>query len=577
MKQADRQSSQDGERIIRFGIHYAGTELSRWASDCVRKLVALPYARLEVVLISGQFSEDLFDGSSSPLGEARSSLYERALPSLPALLPTESPDEFDATQTLYCRTNYGNSAYLSDDDLEVVSNLELDFILNFGPNKFDDKIHEAARYGIWSFHHGDRKKYSGGIPGFWEIYSGDRTTKAMLFRATDNPYWGTPLKEGQFPTLSYSYAENLGRVLSDSAAWPAQVCTDIMNETCDYLDADSSTLAKPEIELPTAIQLLLFRLKILKNVVTNVAQVLFRHDEWCIGIVERPIASCLKEDIPPEVRWLPNLGPTRYSADPFGITSEDNVTILCEDFDYSTHRGRITALEISETGDVARSDIAISQPFHLSYPYIVQEEGETYCIPESSESGELALYKATCLPYEWEKTATLIEEFSGLDATIFEFDNYWWLTCTSAGKGRNDKLLIWYSDELRGPWIPHAQNPVKIDVRSARPAGTPFVHDGELYRPAQDCSATYGGRVVINRVLKLTPTTFEEEPYRTIDPQISGLYDRGFHTLSRLSETRTLVDGKRYRFQPAGLLHALRFIAAKAFGSTPTTEVATAK
>ena len=66
MKQADQQSSQDGERIIRFGIHYAGTELSRWASDCVRSVVALPYARLEVLLISGQLSEDYFDGPFEP-------------------------------------------------------------------------------------------------------------------------------------------------------------------------------------------------------------------------------------------------------------------------------------------------------------------------------------------------------------------------------------------------------------------------------------------------------------------------------------------------------------------------------
>ena len=40
---------------------------------------------------------------------------------------------------------------------------------------------------------------------------------------------------------------------------------------------------------------------------------------------------------------------------------------------------------------------------------------------------------------------------------------------------------------------------VKTDVRSARPAGTPFVYQGELYRPAQDCSRTYGGSIVIHR------------------------------------------------------------------------------
>ena len=61
-------------------------------------------------------------------------------------------------------------------------------------------------------------------------------------------------------------------------------------------------------------------------------------------------------------------------------------------------------------------------------------------------------------------------------------------------------LHIWWSDDLFGQWRPHAANPVKIDARSARPAGTPFVHAGTLYRPAQDCSHTYGGAVAICRV-----------------------------------------------------------------------------
>ena len=155
----------------------------------------------------------------------------------------------------------------------------------------------------------------------------------------------------------------------------------------------------------------------------------------------------------------------------------------------------------------------------------------------------------------------------GVDSTVFEHDNRWWLICTNAGDGRDDKLLVWHADSLFGPWQPHALNPVKIDIRSARPAGTPFMHDGHLYRPAQDCSATYGGRIVINRVTRLTPTAFEEEAYRTIDPVADGQYNRGLHTLSRLGQTQTLVDGKRYRFHLAGLIYGLRFIARKLCGT----------
>src|SRR5213596_456309 len=55
-----------------------------------------------------------------------------------------------------------------------------------------------------------------------------------------------------------------------------------------------------------------------------------------------------------------------------------------------------------------------------------------------------------------------------------------------------------------GPWRPHPGNPVKVDVRSSRPAGGPFLFGGNLYRPAQDCSRTYGGGITINRVTHLS-------------------------------------------------------------------------
>ena len=94
---------------------------------------------------------------------------------------------------------------------------------------------------------------------------------------------------------------------------------------------------------------------------------------------------------------------------------------------------------------------------------------------------------------------------------------------------------------------PHALNPVKMDVRSARPAGTPFIHKGVLYRPAQDCSNAYGGRIAINRVNRLTATEFDEETVKFIEPFIDGPFPDGIHTLSAVGDI-TLVDGKRERF-----------------------------
>jgi len=86
---------------------------------------------------------------------------------------------------------------------------------------------------------------------------------------------------------------------------------------------------------------------------------------------------------------------------------------------------------------------------------------------------------------------------------------------------------------------------VKVDPRSAGCAGTPFVAGGSLYRPAQDCSRSYGGAVTLNRVIRLTPHEFHEETVAVVAP--NARYPAGVHTLSSLGSI-TLVDGKRRAF-----------------------------
>ena len=88
-------------------------------------------------------------------------------------------------------------------------------------------------------------------------------------------------------------------------------------------------------------------------------------------------------------------------------------------------------------------------------------------------------------------------------------------------------------------------NPVKCDLRSSRPAGPLFAHEGALYRPAQDGSITYGGAVAVNRVVTLTPTEFAEETINVLRPEPSGPFPHGLHTLTGVGGV-TLVDGKRH-------------------------------
>jgi hypothetical protein len=250
----------------------------------------------------------------------------------------------------------------------------------------------------------------------------------------------------------------------------------------------------------------------------------------------------------------------QFVADPFGLVREGTVSVLCEFLDYQRDGvGKIAALELSRSDTLVPVQIGPQPPVHLSYPMLLEADGRLLCIPETSAAREVALYELQRFPDQWRRLATLIEGRAIVDATLFRHGAYWWLAGAADGNevSVGADLHLWYATAIEGPWTAHAANPVKVDVRSARPAGTPFVVDGFLYRPAQDSAETYGARVVINRIVTLTPECFREEPVAYVEPDRAGPYPDGLHTLSAVGN-QTLIDGKRLAFSPGELRRMLR-------------------
>jgi hypothetical protein len=272
---------------------------------------------------------------------------------------------------------------------------------------------------------------------------------------------------------------------------------------------------------------------------------LFSATEWNIGIIRRPISSFLEPGgAPYHVQWLNLRRNGRYLADPFGVWRGDRIHVFCEEYDYTTCRGHILHIELTTRGECVSSEVVLKEPWHMSYPHLITQGEGIYCIPETHQSGEVALYRAESFPHGWSKAAVLLSGVTIVDSTVVEHAGRWWLMGTDESRDSNRRLYVWHAPSLFGPWEAHAMNPVKECLASARPAGSLFTHRGELYRPAQDCAEAYGRRVVINRVLRLTPTEFEETPIAYVEPDPSGPYPSGLHTIVSVGGI-TLVDGKR--------------------------------
>ena len=76
-------------------------------------------------------------------------------------------------------------------------------------------------------------------------------------------------------------------------------------------------------------------------------------------------------------------------------------------------------------------------------------------------------------------------------------------------------------------------------------AGQLFWHNGRLIRPAQDCTARYGGRVILYAVECLRLDHYREAEVSTLEPEHFRSEYIGLHTIS-LGESLVAIDALRY-------------------------------
>lgn len=230
---------------------------------------------------------------------------------------------------------------------------------------------------------------------------------------------------------------------------------------------------------------------------------------------------------------LPDDGKRIY-ADPFVATLDGRSWLFVEEVPYATQKGILSVVELGPDGPVGTPRPFLERAGHLSYPFVFERDGAMWMVPESSAEGTVDLYRADVFPHRWTKVATLIEGMRVGDATIVEHDGRLWLFGTIGGDGAStwDALHIWWADRLEGPWRALGDDPVLVDAQSARPAGGFFRRGGALWRPAQDCTAGYGGALALCRITRLDREGFKQSVERVLRPGGLEWPGKGLHTLN---------------------------------------------
>lgn len=541
---------------LRMAVMCSGYAFEAWQAQCLRQVLELDF--VEPVLLvrdARTYSRPSFLEKviSYPYRSFLYRFHKRFFLKAESMKIVDMEPELAHVPVLDCVPVIKGkfSEHFTREDIERIKGYQPDFILRFGFNIIRGEILECATYGVWSYHHSDEQKYRGGPAGWWEIWKNDDVTGAILQRLNHRLDAGIILKKGWFRTIKKSYSANVDQLLFDSSEWVKQVCIDIRNGNVGYFNSAPIVTSAPIYKYPLNWQFVTGCLKKLGHALAFHWEELFRAEQWNIAVVRQPIGTVALGGITTAADWLPPYTGEGYHADPFGYDDGEKRVILFECYDYKLRRAVVAPEGLGNAGP------AIKEGYHLSYPFTIHHAGEIYCIPETFENRTVNLYKLNRKSNQWEFQKYLLQDRDAIDSTLIFHNKKWWLFCTLQEQGANTKLFIYHSDDFDGPYIPHLNNPVKTDIRSARPAGTPFTLNEKLYRPSQDCSSTYGARVVINEIIKLDEISFEEKAINTIAPLSSWEFNKGLHTISAFGNV-TLIDGKKYMFSWSNFRNVLR-------------------
>ncbi|MDI2091011.1 glucosamine inositolphosphorylceramide transferase family protein [Commensalibacter oyaizuii] len=279
---------------------------------------------------------------------------------------------------------------------------------------------------------------------------------------------------------------------------------------------------------------------------------IFETDIWRLGIIKAPIHEVISKQEVQHVYWLDEEPKLKFLADPFGLYKNNKLYIFAEAYDYRNRHGYIELLVFNHLLQLLDRRPVLQEPWHLSYPMIIEDRGEIYMLPEAYKSGKTTLYKAIEFPYRWEKVKQFNFPEIVIDPTVTFYQGLWWMFYTSADSGysRQGNLSVAYTDDLMGSWSLHPSNPVRITPFSARPGGNAVVTKKGIILPTQNCTRTYGGSLSFLQITTLTPNSFEAHVVGSLKTNtIFDSYRNGIHTLSAAGDY-TLIDAKQIIKRP---------------------------
>ena len=537
---------------LNIGILIGDEQIPAWMFYMLIKINESPSCNLVLIAelnfdheyqkTTGHFAYDIYNKWDSVKYKQEPNAFE--LKKINSLLDQVEPEPH------YIRLNSINQI---KEKRELFLSYSIDVLINLVSVQLDAYLQNISKYGIWSYHFGDFKHNLGDLPNFWEvIQKWPETGVSVLMRSNENmKTYVLVTSTSLTDNLSVERGKN-SYYWKSSSLIPRKL-DELYNEgEIPFFEKVYGTnkhpqfYCKPYYTFPCNSEMIFIMVKFQLNRFLNALKSLVYFDQWILLFKLEPTAEIatqffeFKKIIPPK---------DRFWADPHVIYKDNKYYIFIEELIYSENKGFISVMEMDEQGNINKPVKIIEKSYHLSYPFVFEDNGEYYMVPESKENKDIQLFKCTSFPYEWELKKVLMNDVLAADTTIlFRNKKYWLFTNMVENNGGSsyDELFLFYSEELvSDKWIPHPKNPIVSDVKNARPAGKLFYFNESLYRPAQNCSGHYGFGMQINEIIHLDENAYEET---TVDSIMPG-WDKGIistHTISHENKL-TMIDARLKR------------------------------
>ena len=163
-----------------------------------------------------------------------------------------------------------------------------------------------------------------------------------------------------------------------------------------------------------------------------------------------------------------------FIADPFLVSAGSQTIAFVEEYHYRDGRAVIAAYDVGSP-EPCRVGTALSESFHLSFPFVFEVDGELLMCPESAQARDLRLYRCIEFQLKWELAHVVMSAVEVVDALFLEVGGSWYiLATTSRGLGGDTHSTLSLFSTGHSPFgrlQECRRNPVILDSRCARNGG----------------------------------------------------------------------------------------------------------